>query len=74
MIRPNPAADQIFLQSWNGAEYFKITNAVGITLITKQIEENHNLPIDISDLVPGQYYMYVFGNDEKWTEAFIKSN
>jgi hypothetical protein len=75
-INPNPTVDYLTIVSENHLpRSIQITDLLGKTHITKDIESHETQTIDVNTLMPGIYLCHIFIKEEKpITLKFVKQN
>ena len=76
-VYPNPATDLITIklaQSIHSKSILKVTDAIGRTVIEKNIATSQNsIPLNVQHLAAGKYFIMVQNGGEFIRQSFIKT-
>ncbi|MCF8373791.1 MAG: T9SS type A sorting domain-containing protein [Bacteroidales bacterium] len=70
MIYPNPVRDKINIKSFKNIEELEIYNLQGQLMQTVS-NSNQQQSIDVSQFLPGTYFLRAIGKEEVWVEKFV---
>lgn len=77
-LYPNPVHTSCIIELTLESDYFnmQIFSILGSpvkTIFSKKLEAGeHQIPMDVSDLIPGQYVMHLSNNTKSYTKRFVK--
>lgn len=71
-IYPNPAVDEVKVNSKSAFNRIQIVDSKGAVLMDKESGLTNTTTIDLSKLVPGEYKIIIHGENESGVKSFIK--
>ncbi|OYU95412.1 MAG: hypothetical protein CFE21_09710 [Bacteroidetes bacterium B1(2017)] len=74
MVFPNPVSSKLTVQNALPFESYKISNLIGIEILSGSLSELETTTIDVANLTPGTYIISFFGSDQKTTYYKINKN
>lgn len=69
-IYPNPASGVVFVQTYQAGTQISLYNVLGQKLLSK-ISDDSITQLDISDLLPGTYFVEVIQNSQRSTQKLM---